>query len=234
MGRTTFRDFISREKESRFPVEYERYHLYISYSCPFSSRCLSFIKLKGLEKVITFSSVKSIWERTREGDEHFGWVFPDSNTEETGADPDFINGCKTIGELYDIASCNNYSGMFGLPVLWDKKEKTIVNNESSEIIRMFNTEFNDVAENPDLDLYPTRLRPVIDEVNEWVDAAINKGVYKCGLANKQEDYNEAVEKLYEALDKCEEILSGQRYMCGNTLTEADVRLFVTLIRFDEV
>ncbi|KAJ3692329.1 hypothetical protein LUZ60_012679 [Juncus effusus] len=230
---STFRDFISREKESRFPAEPGRYHLYISYACPWASRCLSYIKLKGLDKAISFSSVKPIWERTKEGEEHFGWVFPGTDSEEAGADPVSLNGCRSVRELYELAS-SEYSGKYTVPVLWDKKQKTIVNNESSEIIRMFNTEFDDVAQNPDLDLYPTRLRPVIDEVNEWVYDAINNGVYKCGFAKKQEPYNEAVEKLYEALDKCEEILSKQRYMCGNIVTEADVRLFVTLIRFDEV
>ncbi|KAB1222115.1 Glutathionyl-hydroquinone reductase YqjG [Morella rubra] len=119
-------------------------------------------------------------------------------------------------------------------VLWDKKLKTIVNNESSEIIRMFNTEFNDIAENAALDLYPSHLQAQIDETNEWTYHAINNGVYKSGFAKKQGPYEEAVKQLYAALDKCEEILGKQRYICGNTLTEADIRLFVTLIRFDEV
>ncbi|XP_020252013.1 uncharacterized protein LOC109829243 isoform X3 [Asparagus officinalis] len=119
-------------------------------------------------------------------------------------------------------------------VLWDKKLKTIVNNESAEIIRMLNSEFNEIAKNPDLDLYPSHLQATIDDVNGWVYEAINNGVYKCGFAKKQGPYDEAVSKLYEALDKCEEILANQRYICGNVLTEADIRLFVTLIRFDEV
>jgi putative glutathione S-transferase len=110
----------------------------------------------------------------------------------------------------------------------------VVNNESSEIIRMFNTEFNDIARNPGLDLYPVQLRASIDDINELVYDAINNGVYKCGFAKKQGPYDEAVTRLYEALDKCEEILGKQRYICDNQLTEADIRLFVTLIRFDEV
>ncbi|CAL9099779.1 unnamed protein product [Musa textilis] len=229
---STFRDFISKDKTSQFPAESGRYHLYISYGCPWASRCLAFVKLKGLDKAISYTSVKPIWERTKESDEHFGWVFP-SSTEEPGAEPDPLNGAKSIRELYELAS-SNYVGKYTVPVLWDKKLKTIVSNESAEIIRMFNTEFNDIAENADLDLYPSHMQALIDEANEWIYDRINNGVYKCGFAKKQGPYDEAVEKLYDALDKCEEILSKQRYICGNTLTEADVRLFVTLIRFDEV
>ncbi|OAY83876.1 Glutathionyl-hydroquinone reductase YqjG [Ananas comosus] len=155
------------------------------------------------------------------------------SAEEPGADPDPLNSAKSIRALYELAS-SNYSGKYTVPVLWDKKLKTIVNNESAEIIRMLNTEFNDIAENAGLDLYPADLQHLIDEVNEWVYDAINNGVYKCGFAKKQGPYDEAVEKLYQALDRCEEILSKQRYICGNALTEADIRLFVTLIRFDEV
>uniref|UniRef100_A0A7C9DNE9 Glutathione transferase n=1 Tax=Opuntia streptacantha TaxID=393608 RepID=A0A7C9DNE9_OPUST len=230
---STFRNFISRDPGSTFLPESGRYHLYISYACPWASRCLSALKIKGLEKAISFSSVKPIWERTKEGDAHMGWVFPVSDAEEPDAEPDALNGAKSIRELYELASAN-YSGKYTVPVLWDKKLRTIVNNESSEILRMMNSQFNDIANNPDLDLYPQHLQAQIDEVNEWVYDRINDGVYKCGFAKKQEPYDEAVEKLYEALAECEEILSEQRYICGGLLTEADIRLFVTLIRFDEV
>ncbi|XP_021729692.1 uncharacterized protein LOC110696637 isoform X3 [Chenopodium quinoa] len=162
-----------------------------------------------------------------------GWVFPASDTEEPGAEPDPLNGLKTIRDLYDLASAN-YSGKYTVPVLWDKKLETIVSNESAEIIRMLNSEFNDIAENGDLDLYPQHLRARVDEVNEWIYDRINNGVYRCGFSTKQEPYDQAVDKLYKALDKCEEILAKQRYLCGSSLTEADIRLFVTLIRFDEV
>lgn len=162
-----------------------------------------------------------------------GWVFSVSDTEEAGAEPDYLNGAKNIRELYELAS-SNYSGKYTVPVLWDKKLKTIVNNESSEIIRMFNTEFDEIAENAGLDLYPPQLQTRINEINKFTYESINNGVYKCGFATKQEPYDKAVTKLYEALDKCEEILNTQRYLCGDTVTEADIRLFVTLIRFDEV
>ncbi|KAK9156274.1 hypothetical protein Sjap_003754 [Stephania japonica] len=238
---STFRNFISKDPTSRFPAESGRYHLYISYACPWASRCLSYLKIKGLEKVISFTSVKPIWERTNENDEHMGWVFPASNDEEPGAEPDPLHGARSIRELYEIAS-TNYSGKYTVPVrfktdfqvLWDKKLQTIVSNESAEIIRMFNTEFNKLAENASLDLYPTSLQGQIDEVNEWVYSGINNGVYKCGFARRQEPYEEATQKLYQALDECEDILGKQRYICGNSVTEADIRLFVTLIRFDEV
>ncbi|CAI9090540.1 OLC1v1025339C1 [Oldenlandia corymbosa var. corymbosa] len=229
---STFCSFISREPNSDFPPQAGRYHLYISYGCPWASRCLAGLMIKGLEKVISFNSVKSKWGRTKDTDEHIGWLFPDSSTEEDGATPDPWNGAKSIRELYEMAS-TNYSGKYSVPVLWDKKLKTIVNNESSEILRMLNTEFNDLADNPQLDLYPAHLQAKIDEINEWVFSDINNGVYKCGFAKKQEDYHEAVNSLFAALDKCEEILSKQQYLCGGTVTEADVRLFVTLIRFDE-
>ncbi|KAF5190421.1 Glutathione s-transferase omega-like [Thalictrum thalictroides] len=230
---STFRNLISRDPKSPFPAESGRYHLYISYACPWASRCLSYLKIKGLDKSISVTVVKPIWGRTKESDDHMGWVFPASSTEEPGAEPDLLNGARSIRDLYELAS-TNYSGKYTVPVLWDKKLTTIVNNESSEIMRMLNTEFSDIAENPALDLYPAHLQAQIDEVNEWVYDGINNGVYKCGFAKKQEPYVEAAKKLYEALDRCEDILSKQRYICGNSLTEADIRLFVTLIRFDEV
>uniref|UniRef100_A0A2P2JYT3 Glutathione transferase n=2 Tax=Rhizophora mucronata TaxID=61149 RepID=A0A2P2JYT3_RHIMU len=230
---STFRNVISRDPNSQFPAEAGRYHIYVSYACPWASRCLAFLKLKGLEKAISFTSVKPKWERTKDGDEHMGWVFPASDEEEPGAEPDPLNGAKSIREIYELASENNVQ-KYTVPVLWDKKLKTIVNNESAEIICMFNTEFNDMAEHADLDLYPLDLQAQIEETNKWVYEGINNGVYKCGFARKQGPYEEAAKKLYDALDKCEGILGKQRYICGNTLTEADIRLFVTLIRFDEV
>ncbi|GJM91036.1 hypothetical protein PR202_ga07371 [Eleusine coracana subsp. coracana] len=230
---STFRRFVSRDASAQFPAVPGRYHLYVSYACPWACRCLAFLKLKGLEHAISVTAVKPIFERTKETDDHMGWVFPSTADEEPGAEPDPINGAKSVRELYEIAS-TNYTGRPSVPILWDKQLKTVVNNESSEIIRMLNTEFNDIAENPGLDLYPAHLRASIDQINELVYSAINSGVYQCGFAKKQEPYDEAVTKLFEALDKCEEILGKQRYLCGNQLTEADIRLFVTLIRFDEI
>ncbi|GMH27733.1 hypothetical protein Nepgr_029576 [Nepenthes gracilis] len=230
---SAFHSFISQDPNASFLAEPGRYHLYISYACPWASRCTAVLKLKGLEDVISFSAVRSKFGKTKEGDDHMGWVFPASDTEESGAQPDPLYGAKSIRELYELAS-PNYDARFSVPILWDKKLKTIVNNESSEIIRMFNSEFNDFAVNAGFDLYPPHLRSEIDEINEWIYEGINNGVYKCGFAKKQGPYDGAVIKLFEALDRCEDILSKKRYLCGSTLTEADIRLFVTLIRFDEV
>ncbi|GAB4829519.1 hypothetical protein Ancab_019192 [Ancistrocladus abbreviatus] len=228
-----FRNFISRDPNAPFPAVPGRYHLYISYACPFASRCFTFLKLKGLEQVIGLSVVKAEYGKTKEGDDHLGWIFPATDTEESGATPDPLNGVRSLRTLYEFAN-SNYTGRYSVPVLWDKKRNTIVNNDSAEIIRMFNSEFNDYAGNPGLDLYPTLLRSQIDEINAWVFDGINIGVYKTGFATKQGAYDEAVKQLFEALDSCENILAKQRYLCGSTLTEADIRLFVSLIRFDEV
>jgi putative glutathione S-transferase len=186
---STFRSSVSRDASARFPAVPGRYHLYVSYACPWASRCLAYLKLKGLDAAIGFTSVKPIFGRTRDSDDHMGWVFPATTDEEPGAEPDPFNAAKTVRELYEIAS-TNYTGKPTVPVLWDKQLKTVVNNESSEIIRMLNTEFNDIAENPGLDLNPVHLQESIDEVNDLVYDAINNGVYKCGFAKKQGPYEE--------------------------------------------
>eukprot|EP00249_Psilotum_nudum_P011623 c23282_g1_i1 orf=434-1630(-) len=230
---STFRRRISRDGSTEFPAVAGRYHLYISYACPWASRCSAFLKLKGLDHAIGLTVVKPKWEKTKEGEDHYGWAFAISEDEEPGAQPDTVNAAKTIRELYELAD-PNYSGKYTVPVLWDKETKTIVNNESAEIIRIFNSEFDLIAKHPEVDLYPQHMRNQIDEVNEWIYAGINNGVYRCGFAKKQAPYDEAAKLLFESLDRCEEILGKQRYICGNVLTEADIRLFVTLIRFDEV
>jgi len=146
---------------------------------------------------------------------------------------DVVNGFKCLKDLY-LSVAPDYQGSWTVPVLWDKKTKTIVNNESSEIIRMFNYEFNEWAENKTLDLYPKDLRTQIDEVNSWIYPNINDGVYKCGFAKSQEAYSNNVKILFESLDKVEQMLSKSRYLLGNSLTEADIRLWTTVLRFDPV
>ncbi|XP_050231133.1 uncharacterized protein LOC126680120 [Mercurialis annua] len=231
---TGFHDSISRDPESKYPAQPERYHLYVAYACPWASRCLAYLKIKGLEKAISFTSVKPILERTKpEVDNHMGWVFSATEIEEPGAKPDPLYHAKTMRQLYDIA-CPQYAGAYSVPVLWDAKRAAIVNNDSGEIIRMLNTEMNEFATHPEVDLYPPYLQARIDETNEWIYTGINKGVYKCGFAKDQETYDQAVKLCFESLDICETILEKQRYICGHQLTEADVRLFVSLIRFDEV
>ena len=209
---SAFRDFIGSEN---FPAEKDRYHLYISHACPWAHRAAIIRKLKGLEDVIGLTVVNAFMGE-------FGW--------ELGEDP--INGKAHMHEVYTTAD-PTYTGRVTVPVLWDKKLKTIVNNESSEILRMLNSAFDGVAGNSN-DYYPEALRKDIDEINEFVYGTINNGVYKAGFATAQDVYEFEVVKLFTALDVLEEKLAGQRYLVGNTLTEADLRLFTTLVRFDPV
>lgn len=240
-----FRSII--EPGGRFEPEAGRYHLYVSYACPWANRCLATLYMKGLEDVVGVSVVHPTWQRSRPGvpgDEHCGWAFRDPSDPPlssatgygsfscAGCVPDTINGAKFVRDLYDLA--HDTAGKYSVPVLWDKKERTIVNNESSEIIRMFNSAFNHLAKNPSLDLYPEDLKQAIDDANEWIYPTINNGVYRCGFATSQAAYDAAFGELFASLERCEEILSRQRYIAGPVLTEADVRLFMTLIRFDEV
>jgi len=240
-----FRNWI--EPDGKFAPEAGRYVLYVSLACPWACRCLAALHLKGLQDAIAVSVVHPTWQRTwpdTPGDEHCGWAFrsptdpPLSSVTGHGSFdcrdciPDPVNGAKSVRDLYELAQ--DTLGKYSVPVLWDTKHRTIVNNESSEIMRMFNNRFNHLAKNPGLDLYPNHLAAAIDEVNSWVYPTINNGVYRCGFATAQGPYEVAFKELFDALDRCEDILSKQRYIAGDQLTEADVRLFVTLIRFDEV
>lgn len=241
-----FRNHIGPDSE--FEAESGRYHLYISYACPWANRCLAVRDLKGLQDVIGLSVVHPTWKQTRPGvDEHRGWAFaspddppfdhPSGGETYPGKDviPDTINGAKFARDLYEMTGVPPETiPAYSVPILWDKKKGTIVNNESSEIIRMINSEFNAFAKNPDLDLYPEALRPAIDDINKWVYPTINNGVYRCGFATRQAPYEKAFHELFDALDKVEAILAEKRYLVGDTLTEADIRLFMTLIRFDPV
>jgi len=146
--------------------------------------------------------------------------------------PDSVNNARTIRELYELSG--DTAGKYSVPVLWDKKEKVIVCNESEIIMESFSHAFNEYAKNPGLNFFPQALKDKIKEVNEWVYPSINDGVYKCGFAKTQQAYEEAFVKLFEGLDRMEEILSKQRYLCGNQITSSDIRAFVTLVRFDEV
>ena len=219
---------------SEFPVETNRYLVYIALACPWASRVSAVIDLLGLDEHIEVVSVAATMERTKPEDptdDHIGWMFA---KEKKGRyiRPDPIFNARSLRDVYE--KCGDFKGRFSTPVLFDKVSKTIVNNESSEIIRMLETEFIMLTRNP-IDLYPLRLRSAIDEVNDWVYKNINIGVYKAGFAQSQQPYDEAVAALFEHLDKAETILSKSRYLCSNkTLTEADIRLFETLIRFDQV
>jgi putative glutathione S-transferase len=207
--------------EDGFKAEPDRYHLYVSYACPWAHRTLIFRALKKLEKVISVSVVDYLMAEE-------GWTFYGS----TGSTGDTLYGSKKLYEIYTRAD-PKYSGRVTVPVLWDKKRETIVSNESSEIIRMLNSAFKDFGDNT-YDFYPENLSKEIDDINDFVYPNINNGVYRCGFATTQEAYEEAFHQLFGALDKLEDKLSKQRYLVGKSLTEADWRLFTTLLRFDPV
>ena len=204
-----------------FKAETDRYHLYVSHACPWANRTLIFRKLKGLEKMISLSVVH--WHMKEDG-----WTF--EKGEGVIADP--IIDAKYLRELY-LKANNIYSGRVTVPILWDKKTNTIVSNESSEIIRLFNSAFDEIGATEE-DYYPENLREEIDELNERIYNNINNGVYKTGFATTQQAYEDAVIPLFNTLDWLEDRLKSQRYLTGNQITEADWRLFTTLIRFDAV
>ncbi len=204
-----------------FKAEAGRYHLYVSLACPWAHRTLIFRCLKGLESMISVSTVH--WYM---GDN--GWTFEPGQ----GVQPDTVNNAEFMHQVYTTAN-PDYSGRVTVPVLWDKKNRTIVSNESPEIIRMFNSAFDELGAKPG-DYYPEALRKEIDELNEQIYETVNNGVYKCGFATSQEAYEEALIPLFATLDNLEARLGSQRYLVGNTITEADWRLFTTLVRFDAV
>jgi putative glutathione S-transferase len=208
--------------EGGFIAEAGRYHLYVSLACPWAHRTLIYRNLKKLENIISVSVVHPDM-----GEQ--GWKFDASYP---AATEDSLYAQQFLHEIYSKAD-SAYSGIVSVPVLWDRERQTIVNNESSEIIRMFNTAFNaftDVTE----DFYPEDLRREIDEINQLVYENVNNGVYRCGFASTQSAYEAAFDRLFTALDELEIILASQRYLAGDRLTEADWRLLPTLLRFDPV
>lgn len=204
-----------------FKAEKGRYHLYVSYACPWANRVLIMRKLKGLEDFISVSVVNPLML------EH-GWTFAEA--EGVIADP--VINARYLHEIYTHVE-PNYSGNVTVPVLYDQKSDQIVNNESAEILRIFNAAFDGIGAKAG-DYYPEALREEIDQMNDFVYDAINNGVYKAGFATRQEVYEEEVNTLFQALDQLEAYLEGRNYLIGDQLTEADIRLFTTLIRFDAV
>ncbi|MEE4200753.1 glutathione S-transferase family protein [Erythrobacter sp.] len=227
--RTTseFRDWITPDGspgpsgQDAAKAQKDRFHLYVSYACPWAHRTLITRRLKGIEAFVPVSVTHWLMRER-------GWTFDEG----PGVVSDPNENASTIHELYQIAD-PDVSGKATVPVLWDKKERRIVNNESSEIIRIFNTAFTDLGAR-DIDLYPETLRDEIDEVNERVYENVNNGVYKSGFATTQEAYEDAVEPLFDTLHWLEARLEGKDYLVGKQLTEADVRLLTTLLRFDAV
>jgi len=207
--------------EGGFAAAPDRYHLYVSLACPFAHRTLIFRKLKQLENVISVSILNPVM-----GDQ--GWEFGDG----PGTFPDTVNGKRRLGEIYLLAD-PRYTGRVSVPVLWDKQRRTIVSNESPEIIRMFNSAFAAFTDDR-TDYYPEALREEINSINDRIFRDVNTGVYRAGFATSQDAYEEGFRAVFAALDWLEERLSRQRYLAGKRLTEADWRLFTTIVRFDAV
>ncbi|VAW22676.1 Glutathione S-transferase, omega [hydrothermal vent metagenome] len=224
---SSFRNWVTAEGAAGpsgtggFKAEAGRYHLYVSHACPWANRTMIFRAIKGLEDIITVSVVH--WYMDKDG-----WTFDPAE----GVIDDPIFGAKFLWQVY-VAADEQYNGRVTVPVLWDKKTNTIVSNESSEIIRMFNCAFDGVGAKEG-DYYPFELRKEIDELNTRLYSSINNGVYKAGFATRQSIYERAVENLFETLEWVEEKLGKSRYLTGKTITEADWRLFTTLVRFDPV
>jgi putative glutathione S-transferase len=220
---TIFRDFVTADDSSGLRAEAGRYHLYISWACPWAHRTAILRKLKGLEDVVGLATVGSFM-----GDD--GWAFYD----EPGVVPDTVNGARYLREVYQRAD-PSYTGRVTTPVLWDKEKETIVNNESHDIIRMFDHEFDAVpGAKPEVNFCPEDLREEVDRTLDELYEPVNNGVYKTGFATTQGAYDEAVTELFDALDRWEGVLSKRRYLCGERITEADWAFFTTLVRFDAV
>ncbi|KAI9652302.1 MAG: S-glutathionyl-(chloro)hydroquinone reductase [Alyxoria varia] len=230
---SAFRNWITTEPDAKFSPEKDRYHLYVSYACPWAHRALIVRKLKGLEDIITFTAVH--WHML-----DMGWRFatPDEKLPGDNVTPDPLHENFTHLRHVYFDSEPDYEGRFTVPTLYDKKLKTIVSNESSEIIRMFYHAFDGMLEDKykRVELFPKDLQPKIEETNEWTYTDINNGVYKSGFATAQEPYEKAVVTLFKSLDRAEADLrkSGGPYYFGDRLTEADIRLYTTIIRFDVV
>ncbi len=226
-----FRNFVTADGQAGptgqagFKAEAGRYHLYVSLACPWAHRTLIFRKLKGLENIIDVSVVDYLMQDN-------GWTFQASEEKDANFVGDQLFSTEFMHQIYTKAQAD-YSGRVTVPVLWDKQQNTVVSNESADIIRMFNSAFDEIGA-AEGDYYPTELRSDIDAINQRVYSDINNGVYKAGFATDQQVYVAEVNQLFDALDWVENLLSQQRYLTGGHLTEADWRLFTTLIRFDAV
>lgn len=220
---TSFRATVSDDPSAQHPAEAGRYHLYVSLACPWAHRTLIVRALKGLQHAISVDVVHPYLTDK-------GWSF---DSDFAGATGDTVGGRAYLQQRY-LEAAPDYAGLITVPVLWDKHLGTVVSNESADIVRMLNSAFQSFSEHPELDLYPAALRNEIDAVNAWIYPSINNGVYRSGFAQSQHAYERAVDELFGALDRAERLLTAQDTLCGGVLTEADVRLFTTLIRFDAV
>lgn len=216
-----FRDWVRRDGSTPYPPERGRYHLYVSFACPWAHRTIILRKLKGLEETISMTAVDPIRDER-------GWAIR-NDADHSG---DSVNSFKFLSEAYH-ATEPSYDLRVTVPVLWDKKLRRIVSNSDDDLLRMFNSEFNEFATN-DYDFCPPDLLPEIDRINEHIYQRVNNGVYRAGFATAQRPYERAVRRLFETLDELDVRIASQRYLLGTRMTESDWRLFVTLIRFDVV
>lgn len=226
-AQSTFRNWVTKDGspgpsgKGGFKAEADRYHLYVSHACPWAHRTMIFRALKKLDSIITVSVVNPLMPEE-------SWLFDGF----PGSTEDHVNHSRFLYEIY-LKADPQFDGLVTVPVLWDKQLSTIVNNESSEIIRMFNSAFDEFGA-ADVDFYPKELRAEIDAINKKVYDNINNGVYRAGFATSQEAYEAAYDRLFQTLDELEQLLSKQRYLVSDRITEADWRLFTTLLRFDAV
>ena len=218
---TSFRDWIRDDPDARFQPEADRYHLYVARNCPWAHGAALTRRLAGLTDAVSMD-VLDPWR------EDEGWEF---SPEKDGCTRDTVNGCSYLRDVYTKAD-PSFTGRVTVPVLWDTHEDTIVNNESIDVMKMFATAFDDVGDDG-RDLYPVEERDEIDRIIDAIYDPINNGVYRAGLASSQDAYDDAVTDVFEALDHWDDVLATQRYLAGDRLTLADVRLFPTLVRFDE-
>jgi glutathionyl-hydroquinone reductase len=225
-----FREWISNDRSTPYAAEAGRYHLYVSLACPWASRTLIVRKLKGLEDAIGMAVVDPVRD-------DLGWAFRDPSGKIPPGAPfestDPINGFQFLSEAYK-ATDPNYQERVTVPVLWDKQTKRIVNNCEDDICRMFNDMFNDFARNKHIDLFPKEIQAEHAKLSDFIYGNVNNGVYKAGFATRQQPYERACRRVFQALDELEHRLSKSRYLFGNRIVEADWRLFCTLIRFDAV
>lgn len=217
-----YRDWVKADGSTAFPVEPGRYHLYVSYACPWAHRTIIVRKLKGLEDAIGMTVVDPIRDDR-------GWRFGDDGVMQ----PDPVNGFRFLSEAY-AKNDPNFDGRVTVPVLWDKQTNRMVSNSDDDIMRMFEVEFDSLAEHPELDLYPSAHREEIDRLNAWIYETFNNGVYRAGFATHQASYEQAARRVFETLDELEQRLSQQRYLVAGQPVETDWRTFVTLVRFDPV
>lgn len=216
--------FRARIGTDEHPAASGRYHLYVSRACPWAHRAIIARRLKGLEQAIGMTVLDPIRDER-------GWRF--GHGDPATGEPDPINGWSYLREAY-LATDPGFDARVSVPVLWDTETNTIVNNESGDLLRILGSDFDELAAHPELDLYPERLRAEIDELNEWIYATVNNGVYRCGFVTTQTAYEDAFDALFDSLDRLDAILAERRFLTGEQRTEADWRLFTTLVRFDAV